>query len=92
MEGVELCILCDAAPSLVDMAMAKESYWSSLHDNLTACSHSHPRCFPQGLTFDPSIMAACLINMESGRCLSTLSPSSGMETRSALSAGKILCN
>ena len=34
LEGVELCILCDSAPSVVDMEMAKESYWSGVSDIL----------------------------------------------------------
>ncbi|CAI8033258.1 Protein fuzzy homolog [Geodia barretti] len=86
-EGVELCILCDSGPSLVDIEMTIENYWSGVSDSLKACVRSYPRCFPGSLTFDPSVLGACLINMESGRCLSTFSPSPGTETPSTLSAG-----
>ena len=34
LEGVELCILCDSAPSLVAMETTIESYWSGVFDSL----------------------------------------------------------
>ena len=33
-EGVELCILCDSGPSLVDIEMTIENYWSGVFDAL----------------------------------------------------------
>ena len=33
-EGVELCILCDSGPSLVDIEMTIENYWSGVSDAL----------------------------------------------------------
>ena len=56
----------------------------------TDCASTYPRCFPHAVTFDTSIMGVCLLNMELGRCLSTLEPSSGIETQAYLSAGIII--
>ena len=34
LEGVELCVLCDSAPSLVDVKMSVDSYWDGVLDAL----------------------------------------------------------
>ena len=67
-------------------------FFQFLIRSFSGCVRSHPRCFPTSLTFDPSILGAALINMESGRCLSTFSPSPGTETLSTLSAGNCNCH
>ena len=39
-EGVALCIICDSGPSLVDIGMTIDSYWSGVFDTLEGLSLS----------------------------------------------------
>ena len=88
LEGIEVSVLCGPEPPMTVVQGLVEGYWSGMAETLRGCSHTFPRCVPLGLNFEPSVLAFCLVNLESCRCLTSLKPSTSPESlRSTLTAG-----
>lgn len=88
LEGVDILVLCGAEPSLLAVQKQLHVYWSQLITTLRNAASCYPRCVPLGVTFPPAVLAFCLVNIASQRCLSSLKPSAVSDALStSLSAG-----
>ena len=88
-----MCVLCNPEPPLAKVQSLLDDYWLPMETNLRNCVHTYPRCVPMSLNFDPAVLAFCLINLETSRCLTSLRPSSlhsQYSSRTTLSAGEML--
>ena len=74
LEGVHVCVLCDAEPSLRRAQDEVGVYWSGLTERLVKCARN-PSSVPPGVDLSPSVLAFCLVNLRSRRCVSSLKPS-----------------
>ncbi|KAL5502604.1 hypothetical protein EMCRGX_G009405 [Ephydatia muelleri] len=63
-------------------------YWSGLTERLVRCARN-TSCVPAGVELSSSLLAFCLVNLKSRRCVSSLKPStfSGDFSNNTLSAG-----
>lgn len=83
-----MSLLCGPEPALTVVQGLVEDYWSGIMETLRGCAHVFPRCVPLGLNFEPSVLAFCLVNLDSCRCLTSLKPSTAPESlQSTLTAG-----
>lgn len=90
LEGVCMCVLCDAEPSLRRAQEEVCTYWSGLTEKLVKCARNSS-CVPAGVDFNPSLLAFCLVNLTAQRCVASLSPCAvGGDTiaNTSLSAGE----
>ena len=88
LEGIEVSLLCGPEPALTVVQGLVKDYWSGIVETLRGCAHVFPRCVPLGLNFEPSVLAFCLVNLDSCRCLTSLKPSTAPESlQSTLTAG-----
>eukprot|EP00731_Ephydatia_muelleri_P006406 Em0003g654a len=88
LEGVHVCVLCDAEPSLRRAQDEVGVYWSGLTERLVRCARN-TSCVPAGVELSSSLLAFCLVNLKSRRCVSSLKPSTflGDFSNNTLSAG-----
>ena len=82
--GIELCVLCDSDPPLPVLQENVKAYWSPVEHQLRNCCLAFPRCLPLSLTFDQSVLALCLVNLDKRKSLTCLSPSSSSQSRTTL--------
>lgn len=87
--GVAVSVLCNPEPPLNAVRELLDSYWSPMVTNLRNSTHLYPRNVPFGLNFDPGIVAFCLVNLESRKCLASLKPPTA-SSRTTLSAGEFI--
>ena len=86
---MDILVLCGAEPSLLAVQKQLHVYWSQLITTLRNAASCYPRCVPLGVTFPPAVLAFCLVNIASQRCLSSLKPSAVSDALStSLSAGE----
>ena len=71
-ESVQVCVLCGPAPSLVDLERLVIKHWKSSLSQLTQLSSAPPH--PATVNTDRSVLAYILVNTDTNRVLSMMTP------------------
>ena len=89
MEGIEVCVICGPEPLLrtvLDNHVIR--YWQSRKESLRSCQMSHPRNLPPNFKLDNQINGFILVNIEDGKCLSSIDPCGSMSGSELMDADR----
>ncbi|GAB1598556.1 protein fuzzy homolog, partial [Argonauta hians] len=72
--NVQVCLLCGSSPALGKLEKEIPRFWRPALDTLKSIRQIYPQNFQISATIDPNILGFLLVNNETHRCLSTVSP------------------
>lgn len=71
---VEVCVLCGPTTHLTEQEQEVSRFWRTSYDLLRTLLQLHPRNFPGSIELDANLLGFILVNVESNKVLSSVSP------------------
>ena len=85
-----MSILCNPDPPLSVLQQLLHSHWAPRVSALQGLVSASPRFLLADVSIDSSVLAFCLLNSATKRCLTSIKPSEEHSSAAALTAGEVI--